>query len=1473
MEHEWTRMLWAEAWQVTLLILAVAVLSRWVGRNHPHFAHALWVVVLLKAVTPPIWSSPSGVFSWLQSPVINEEEPAETIAVPQPAPPPEPVSRLAPVLPVEADAEGGEWPEPQIASAQRNHAFEPIVIESEPVMEIPEPLAKPAAVPVAAPAESPAWPLWQVVVLAVWLCGMLGSLLLAWARWMACRREIRRAEVVDDPAAQQLLNDLCIRLRVRRNVRLIISRSRIGPAVLGVFRPTVLIPARILEGQPPADLEPILAHELIHVRRGDLWVGWLEVLAQSVWWFHPLVWWAGRLVKREAERCCDEEVIAELAMKPARYARALLDVLELKHILKPVPVLPGVKPVEITSNRLERIMLLRQGCRKRTPWWCWLVMLLTAALTLPGAAFVAQGKEKPNRKLREKQKAEASQTNALRTRRFKVGDVLERYQGEYKIRDEAFARSTLAELLKDMVGELWCDETLRTNGEAVAPPSITIKGNTLRVRHTPRVLEKISEELEILREHGFAQIAIEARIITASRDVVEKAVSHWEVLPAEGPERTRPETKVENGVRSTIEKSAPLRMAILDDPQVKKLIEVCQSDVRTNLMFCPKVTLFNGQHAMIQDTVQRPFVVGISSDGKPTIRGVEEGTKMQLRAVWKGDHIRLESHLTLSDIRKVDVVDLPGKAGDELSPKVQVPEVASTRINNTVKLPSGGSVLLGGLKLPDEGRVPAGRSLFNRLGLTTEPQKPEQQLFVVLRVVHLENPPEKLPAPPKNAANSSDVEVRYAKKAAELADLEYEKALKANRHLKGTVSSLEVERLKLTADMAHLHVEQAEHELELKKAGTRLKSQPMNNSMLLYFEADWCGPCQQMNPIVSRLKRQGYPVQTVDVDNERDLGQKFNVRSIPTFVLVVDRKERKRIYGVTSESQLRRMLAQIPANPPKAMPHETLPHKTLPYHGLGTNSEAGLTGQIVPNEKNFETNKIEPPTKEEVLKAVPESKLENVDPKSIKVKIEKVAEETGEPRFYPMVGPARLYKVRFKCTVTMDETIHSEWPVPFTHSDRRQEVVYIDHNHLIRTVGPTAADDKTSALEAGFWESLRTKHQFTDERQGWSITVADVRGKTLVKPTLQYTHPEKLAWHDYLWEENLVWKKLATKQAATGTVEFDLKNNQIVLHLTKGEVDLPGKRRAWFEKEDITLQLPEDAPAKAADARPIPPTPAILPAGHTMVYDLKDHPTPPAAKQKPNEKSAAEEERIAKALDKKITLKFDKTPLSEVARQIATHAGINLVIDSLGLSDEGVTPDEKITIDVKDVTLSSALQLILKPLRLAFLIQDEVLKITSETRVQGPLEVRTYAVADLVVPIPERRELRPAGEAGETQASQTRKPNTGQCRKGRGDGRGEPDGPHRDHVDPDSWAEKGGGGIIRFYETTLSLVIRQTPKVHEEIRDLLEQLRRLQDVQVCLEILHHRGGTTRRSRLDGKTRPGNRVVLVAPQSGGADSVG
>lgn len=98
------------------------------------------------------------------------------------------------------------------------------------------------------------------------------------------------------------------------------------------------------------------------------------------------------------------------------------------------------------------------------------------------------------------------------------------------------------------------------------------------------------------------------------------------------------------------------------------------------------------------------------------------------------------------------------------------------------------------------------------------------------------------------------------------------------------------------------------------------ESRSAPQGVLLDFTATWCGPCQQMSPIVSKLERQGYPVRKVDIDQERQLAQQYGISSIPCFVLVVNGREVNRITGQTSEAQLRRLLAQIPTTPADESP-------------------------------------------------------------------------------------------------------------------------------------------------------------------------------------------------------------------------------------------------------------------------------------------------------------------------------------------------------------------------------------------------------------------------------------------------------------------------------------------------------------------------------------------------------------------------
>jgi thiol-disulfide isomerase/thioredoxin len=84
------------------------------------------------------------------------------------------------------------------------------------------------------------------------------------------------------------------------------------------------------------------------------------------------------------------------------------------------------------------------------------------------------------------------------------------------------------------------------------------------------------------------------------------------------------------------------------------------------------------------------------------------------------------------------------------------------------------------------------------------------------------------------------------------------------------------------------------------------------DGVVLDFSAAWCGPCQSMDPIVERLQKQGYAIQKVDFDRNRQFAAQLNVTHLPTFLLIVDGKVRQRFIGPMSENSLRRMAAAIP---------------------------------------------------------------------------------------------------------------------------------------------------------------------------------------------------------------------------------------------------------------------------------------------------------------------------------------------------------------------------------------------------------------------------------------------------------------------------------------------------------------------------------------------------------------------------------
>ena len=373
---------WSQLWQVTLLILVVALVVSTCCRQRPHAAYLLWMLVLLKCVTPPLWGSPTGVFSWSKA---DWQEIAATTAVN-----PSDVSSSPPTTDEPSV-------DPSISLDHQPH--------QQPIQPSPTLPRTPAPVPTTTLKGLSAFemakegkqadqqykrdPL-QMAMVASLFCWGLGSFVWMLLIAIKIRRRSRLIEtttVLPNETTEQMFDRLAKKLGIRRQVRLLITESSAGPAVFGFWKPTVLLPKSMLEGRAADHLANVLAHELIHVRRGDTLIGFLQMFVQIIWWFHPLVWWSNRRMTRERERCCDEEVLAGLNVEPSSYAQSLLEVLKRKRQLKPVFGLLGVRALEITTKRLEHIMQLDRRFHRRTPKLYWLVLVAGLFVVLPGAGI------------------------------------------------------------------------------------------------------------------------------------------------------------------------------------------------------------------------------------------------------------------------------------------------------------------------------------------------------------------------------------------------------------------------------------------------------------------------------------------------------------------------------------------------------------------------------------------------------------------------------------------------------------------------------------------------------------------------------------------------------------------------------------------------------------------------------------------------------------------------------------------------------------------------------------------------------------------------------------------------------------------------------------------------------------------------------------------------------------------------------
>ncbi len=191
------------------------------------------------------------------------------------------------------------------------------------------------------PVERSVWSANVCILLAIWLCGFIGIGISWYLRWRRIRAVVRAGSAVD----------------LDLPVETIVCEGSVEPGVFGVFGPVLILPTGLFERLTPAHLDAVIAHERCHLRNRDNFVAAIQMFVETVFWFHPLVWWIGKRMLEERERACDEEVLLTRG-QPRTYADAILRVCRL-YAESPLPCVSGVTGADL-KKRIEEIMANRK---------------------------------------------------------------------------------------------------------------------------------------------------------------------------------------------------------------------------------------------------------------------------------------------------------------------------------------------------------------------------------------------------------------------------------------------------------------------------------------------------------------------------------------------------------------------------------------------------------------------------------------------------------------------------------------------------------------------------------------------------------------------------------------------------------------------------------------------------------------------------------------------------------------------------------------------------------------------------------------------------------------------------------------------------------------------------------------------------------------------------------------------------------
>ncbi len=318
--NAWAQAMLRATWQGGLALVLAWALCQTVARRSGRAQSWIWRLAFLKFAACLLLLAP------LSLPLL-----------PTPQQRSQPIAASIPTLPPPAPAAATALPQQTRASSPGAPSSPPASLLSPPSLVRPFWLLIP----------------WCIGVLCVLVPFSLG--------YRDSRRLRRSGTPFANPHLTAMYSDLAGKFLIRPPPVLLSTASPLAPLLTGVFRPAILLPES-LAGAPAERLTLILAHELAHARRRDIFWNQFHAAVTAIFFFHPLLWLARRPVRFAQELACDQFTLAITRARPADYASTLLDVLTLQNHLRRTPISVGV--ADSAGSMTRRLLAMKTF----TPW-------------------------------------------------------------------------------------------------------------------------------------------------------------------------------------------------------------------------------------------------------------------------------------------------------------------------------------------------------------------------------------------------------------------------------------------------------------------------------------------------------------------------------------------------------------------------------------------------------------------------------------------------------------------------------------------------------------------------------------------------------------------------------------------------------------------------------------------------------------------------------------------------------------------------------------------------------------------------------------------------------------------------------------------------------------------------------------------------------------------------------------------------